>query len=250
MKNKKILALIGLLLIIAVISIIYWLVPSNDSPRNQSQTSESKEHISNNNSIQQKNLVKEHIKIDKFNPNTVWKDKTINFNGKTLHYKFGEGNPEETALLPEDYLAKGEDDGIPYVTPITEEKLYEFLSDQDLPQVLDKCENYNRQEMARLNPNIPINQLPILLQPTDFDIENILIINKDTGRKEINQSIVNQMGEFFTLLNNPLAGSEFSDKCAGVAYKESIQRIQEKFSNFTKSYTNTGAGLPSSIWLK
>lgn len=199
---------------------------------------------------EQKQKIENKVNFDEFVPNLVWKDKFLNIHGKRLHYKFGEGNPLETALAPEDYLAKGENDGIPYVTSDTEHKLLEFLSDRDLPAILNKCENYNRKKMVRLNPNIPVNQIPILLQPSSFDIENILVIDLETGRKEINQPIINQMNEFFNLLNNPLSGSEFSDKCIGIAYSESIQRIQNKFSDFTKSYINTGEALPSSVWLK
>lgn len=255
MKYKNLLAIVCMVLLF--IAIIWWLFPKNQNnytPQQHSNAIQKAQTIAKN--IDSKNPIgitpktAEKIKVDKFQPNFMWKDKEIYFKGKKLIYRFGEGNPPETALAPKDYLAKGEQDGIPYVTPITERKLQDFLSDKDLPEILDKCENYNRQEMARLNPKLPISQLPILIQPSDFDIDNILIINDENGRKEINQSIVNQMNEFFTLLNNPLAGSEFSDKCAGIAYKDTVQRIQNKFSEFTKSYVNTGEAIPSSAWLK
>ncbi|MCH7335192.1 hypothetical protein [Acinetobacter sp. NIPH 2699] len=247
-KNSKLILLIVFICIF--ITFIYWLAPKIQSkenvgiPLDKSSLPETPSTVSNQSN--DSNL--QNIKIDKFEPKTIWKDKTLNINGKNLHYKFGEGNPIETALSPEEYLPKGEKDGIPYVTPKTEENLLNFLSDEDLPAVLDKCENYNRYEMQKLNPNIPVNQLPILLQPTDFDIENILIVDEKTGRKEINQPLVNQINEFMNLLSNPLSGTEFSDKCAGIAYKESIERIKNKYYEFTKSYVNTGDALPSETW--
>lgn len=249
MKNNK-LILIFLLIVFCVLFLIYWyLSPNNEkNTANKNDSSQTSQNDHFNQNMANKPITQPDIQSVKFDPNAKWKDKVLNFKGKNLEFRFGEGNPPETALSPEEYLAKGENDGLPYVTPDTEKKLYDFLTDEDLPEVLDKCENYNRKEMVKLNPNVPQSQLPILLSPKDFDIENILVIDKETGRKEIDQTIVNQMNEFFNLLNNPLTGSEFSDKCIGPAYNNSIKRIQNKFSDFTKSYINTGEGLSGDVW--
>ena len=246
MKIKLLLILTCSILIVLVAYVVYALKhsPQNslENPNNNITNQKNDEKKSPNN----EGKIKE-IKLDKFSPNPNWKDKTFIFNGKELHYKFGEGNPEETALKPEDYLAKGENDGIPYVTPETEKNLYDFLTDPDLPTVLDKCENYNRQHMLKLNPQLSVNQIPILLRPSDFDIENIMTINPNTGRKEINEDIANRMNEFLNILSNPIAGSKFSnkfgDKCAGTAYQQSIERIKINFSKFSESYINGGEGI-------
>lgn len=249
MKIKLLLILTCSILIVLVAYVLYAF---KNSPQNSLENP-------NNNITNQKNDEKKspnnvgkikEIKLDKFSPNPNWKDKTFIFNGKELHYKFGEGNPEETALKPEDYLAKGENDGIPYVTPETEKNLYDFLTDPDLPTVLDKCENYNRQHMLKLNPQFSVDQIPILLRPSDFDIENIMTINPNTGRKEINEDIANRMNEFLNILSNPIAGSEFGDKCAGTAYQSSIERIKINFSKFSESYINGGEGIKGKDWPK
>ena len=235
-----------------VVFIIYVVYSLQDIPENKSVHSNN--HIENqkNNKASASNKSEQlkEIKVDKFLPNPNWKEKNLVFNGKKLHYKFGEGNPNETALQPEDYLAEGENDGIPYVTPETEKNLYDFLNDPDLPTVLDKCENYNRQNMVKLNPQLPIDQIPILLTPSDFDIENIMTINPNTGRKEINEDIANRMNEFLNILSNPIAGFEFGDQCAGTAYQQSIERIKINFSKFSKSYINGGEGINGKDWPK
>lgn len=249
MKIKLFLILVCVFLIGLIAYIIYSLKTTYQNPlenkNNQVLNQKYNEKLTSKKSEQLK-----EIKVDKFLPNPNWKDKKLVFNGKELHYKFGEGNPDETALQPEYYLAKGENDGIPYVTPETEKNLYDFLNDPDLPTVLDKCENYNRQNMVKLNPQLPIDQIPILLTPSDFDIENIMTINPNTGRKEINEDIANRMNEFLNILSNPIAGFEFGDQCAGTAYQQSIERIKINFSKFSKSYINGGEGIKGKDWPK
>lgn len=246
--SKKIKILFLMLFVLVFAALIYWMSPDVEVPNNTEHLKEEKVDKVNNVSSE----IKSNNKLTpvKFNPNTDWKDKTLNFNGKELNYKFGEGNPAETALSPDEYLAKGEKDGTPYVTPKTEKDLYNFLNDDDLPAVLDKCENYNRQNMIKLNPNLPVDQIPILLNPSDFDIENIMTINPETGRKEINEDIANRINEFLNILSNPMAGTEFGDKCAGIAYSQSIERIKNKFSEFNRSYINGGEGIKGSDWPK
>ena len=110
-----------------------------------------------------------------FVPNTNWSDKTLNINGKQLTYRFGEGNPPEVALNPEQYLPKGDKDGIPYVTPKAEQQLKEFLSDKNLPELLNKCANFVNNQVIAQNPNVPKEQLVALMSNSDFDIENYLV---------------------------------------------------------------------------
>lgn len=248
--SKKIKILFLILFVLVFAALIYWMSPEVEVPNNAEHLKEEKVDKLNNVSSETESNTNKKITLVKFNPNTHWKDKTLNFNGKELNYKFGEGNPAETALSPDEYLAKGEKDGTPYVTTKTEKDLYDFLSDDDLPAVLDKCENYNRQNMIKLNPNLPVDQIPILLNPSDFDIENIMTINPEIGRKEINEDIANRINEFLNILSNPMAGTEFGDKCAGTAYSQSIERIKNKFSEFNRSYINGGEGIKGSDWPK
>lgn len=249
MKNKILFLIIATVI---VASLIFWLKPSfqNDVVDKPSEELKSEGVLVEQQATDEQKQRMQQVKFDKFSPNTEWKDKSLNFNGKELHYKFGDGNPAETALMPEDYLAKGEKDGTPYVTPEAEKNLYDFLADDDLAAVLDKCENYRRQNTIKLNPNIPIDQLDFLLTPSDFDIENLMILNTETGRKEIDQFRIDRISEFLNLLSNPMTGTEFGDKCAGTAYSQSIERIKNNFSSFSRSYVNTGEGIPASFWQK
>lgn len=107
-----------------------------------------------------------------FQPKTDWSDKTMDFNGTKLSYKFGEGNPSKVALLPEQYLPRNGKEGMPYVTAKVEYQLKAFLSDKNLPELLNKCVNYLNDNMAAQNPDIPVNQMVSVLDNKDVDIEN------------------------------------------------------------------------------
>ncbi|MCU4639199.1 hypothetical protein [Acinetobacter courvalinii] len=106
--SKKFKILFFMLFIIFFAALIYWMSPEVKVSNNTEHLKEEK--VDNVSSEIESNTNKKLIPV-KFNPNTYWKDKTLNFNGKELNYKFGEGNPAETALSPDEYLAKDEKGG-------------------------------------------------------------------------------------------------------------------------------------------
>lgn len=85
---------------------------------------------------------------------------------------------------------------MPYVTAKAEYQLKEFLSDKNLPELLNKCVNYLNDNMVAQNPNIPVNQMVSVLDNKDVDIENYLIIDEKTGRKMINPESDYRMNDF------------------------------------------------------
>lgn len=107
--SKKIKILFLMLFILVFSALIYWMSPKGEVPNNTEHLKEEKVDKVNNVSSE----IESNKKLTpvKFNPNTHWKDKKLNFNGKELNYKFGEGNPAETALSPDEYLAKDEKGG-------------------------------------------------------------------------------------------------------------------------------------------
>lgn len=183
-----------------------------------------------------------------FVPNTNWSDKTLNINGKQLTYRFGEGNPPEVALNPEQYLPRGDKDGIPYVTPKAEQQLKEFLSDKNLPELLNKCANFVNNQVIVQNPNVPREQLVSLMNNSDFDIENYLVIDKETGRKTINPNVDYKINDFLNTLNNPLERSPLVMQCFGLNRMDDFNKIQSEFQQLGREYTNTGAGIKGSEW--
>ena len=185
-----------------------------------------------------------------FVPNTNWSDKTLNINGKQLTYRFGEGNPPEVALNPEQYLPKGEKDGIPYVTPKAEQQLKEFLSDKNLPELLNKCANFVNNQVIAQNPNVPKEQLVALMSNSDFDIENYLVIDKETGRKTINPNVDYKINDFLNTLNNPMERNPLVTQCFGLNRMDDFNKIQSEFHQLGREYTNTGAGIKGSEWNK
>lgn len=241
---------IGLVLLASLL----WLKPE-DNPSNYSANAD--KHVSESTSIDT-NIKNANIEGTKsqpinrsfprkeFQPKTDWSDKTMDFNGTELSYKFGEGNPSEVALLPEQYLPKNEKDGMPYVTAKAEYQLKEFLSDKNLPELLNKCVNYLNNNMVAQNPGVPINQMASVLDNKDVDIENYLIIDEETGRKMINTESDYRMNDFFNTLNNPLARSPIAMECFGLNRMQDFEELQKKFHNLGREYTNTGKGIKGS----
>lgn len=183
-----------------------------------------------------------------FVPNLQWKEKTVTIDGVELKYAFGEGNPEEVSLEPKDYLPLNGKDGLRYVTPETEKRLYDFLSDGDLPEVASKCSNFIMEEMARNNPSFSPSDFPQVLSPSDLDIERYLIIDKVTGRKEINPEIDNRINDFLNTLVNPMNGGDEGKRCLGINGYEKALRLKAKFVEFGKTFTNVAPGIPASAW--
>lgn len=249
MKNKNILGLF--IFFIVTIAIIVWLVPKDDLHAQKTTTAHTPNKEQINNSIIKQNTthfqtnfngnipVNTSQTLQEFKPQLEWRDKTISINDKTIHYKFGEGNPIEVALSPEQYLANGEIDGIPYVTKEAEQQLRNFLAEKNLAELLNKCVHFLNKKMQQLNSNIPQNQLPVILNNDDVDIENYLIIDKQTGRKMINPDIDSRMNDFFNTLNNPLNQSPLAMECFGLTRMEDFNQIQKQFHDLGITYSHT-----------
>lgn len=179
-----------------------------------------------------------------FQPKTAWSDKTMDFNGTKLSYKFGEGNPSEVALLPVHYLPRNGREGMPYVTAKAEYQLKAFLSDKNLPELLNKCVNYLNDNMITQNPNVPASQMVSVLDNNDVDIENYLIIDKETGRKMINPESDYRMNDFLNTLNNPLTRSPVAIECFGLNRMQDFDELQRKFHALGREYAHTGKSMP------
>ena len=244
--------------IVLLLALFLWS-KSEDNPANYSLSTDQpvSESTSANIDMQEANIentnsqtINKTLPLKEFQPKTDWSDKTIDFNGTELFYKFGEGNPSEVALLPEQYLPKNEKDGIPYVTAKAEYQLKEFLSDENLPELLNKCVNYLNNRMIAQNPNIPVNQMVSVLDNKDVDIENYLIIDEETGRKMINPESDYRINDFLNTLNNPLERSPLVMECFGLNRMQDFEELQKKFHALGREYTNTGKGIQGSDWME
>ena len=167
--------------------------------------------------------------------NTNWIGRTIEIQGKLVHYQFGSGNPMETDKSvqeiadiykkcmgncdgltgPHEFVSSTTlpdgSDGISYparVTPELERLLYGFLSNPIIKQSSESCGNkfftYD-QAYSIFGSTIGETQSQDWWNPYHIDINTYIIINTSTGRKELN------MMPMFTLkqqLNTPseLAG--------------------------------------------
>ncbi len=167
--------------------------------------------------------------------NTNWIGRTLDIQGKSVHYQFGSGNPMETdrtsatMLDMQRYCANTTDpkcqieqlsdkeivgtsmnnevwtptDNPSRVTPELERLLYEFLSNPIIRQSSESCGNrfftYG-QAYSVFGSAIGETQPQDWWNPYLIDINTYITINTDTGRKEFN------MMPMFTIrhqLNSP-----------------------------------------------
>lgn len=129
-------------------------------------------------------------------------------------------------------------DSIEYVTLEVEYTLKEFLSDKNLPELLNKCVNYLNNDMKAANPDIPTDQLPLILQNKDVEIENYLMIDEQTGRKSIDSDIDNRMNDYFNTLNNPLDQSPLFLECFGLKKVQDFEYIEDNFLELGRAFIN------------
>lgn len=122
-------------------------------------------------------------------PNLEWKSRDITLaDGRTLHYVFGEGNPKEVALAPEQIEAyllckapfldpsyenvEGQcAEGRGYVTPEIENALMNFMQDSLWAELMKDPD---------FNTIFSSGKIP--------EINDLISINQATGRKDLNES--------------------------------------------------------------
>lgn len=145
-------------------------------------------------------------------PNTEWKSRTIN----GITYVFGEGNPAEVAKKREDLR-----DFEYYVNPETEIALKKLLEDDNLTFVMQKCGDiidWNNEQVKSDWEKFPDN----------LDMETMLIIDPETGRKEVNQIYINVIEPLFSFLQSPITDPNYPLRlCLG----DDIGRMGSIFRN-------------------
>ncbi len=165
-------------------------------------------------------------------PNTEWKTRTIN----GISYVFGEGNPKEVALTGsmDEYLRtiNPNTGNAPYgyMNPQTEIALKEFVSDEKLTYVLEKCSDYfdpwnknQKPEWNRFPPNL--------------DLDTLLIVDPETGKKEINPVVINVIYPLFSVVDGPTADNNLLYSCLGNEYsyaRELMGKLSTTFRYYTK----------------
>lgn len=185
-----------------------------------------------------------YVKLPPFNmPDTSWPERKIKFKGKIITYKFGEGNPYEVALKPEDYNgSKGvyED----YVTPEAEKNLYEFLSNPLLKKVIDKCESTMGRDAVDLSVPL-IRNFGAVLDDKEISMEKMLKIDKETGRKYIDNDRVIALSGSLYRLDDSLAGGQSKKlkyQCLNFYDLPDFENLHQQYSKFEISYTNGPIG--------
>ena len=140
-------------------------------------------------------------------PNTEWKDRTVTLkDGRVVTYRFGEGNPEDA-----DPLSTGEIDAYKncrfddefmqdscgnlgnevfgYITPDVEKQLLQLIADRNWEAVLKNCSSdfFTQQADITLIEDEP--RYDRILSGEYLNIDNLLVINPTTGRKELSNEV-------------------------------------------------------------
>lgn len=156
---------------------------------------------------------------------TSWQERTLEINGKQISYIFGDGNPSDIALTTEE-IAKIPDivrtlpsNYTTYMKAEAEWAMKDFLEHQGLPKLLKQCNK----------------TLSASVQPQDLSMENILYIDKETGRKEFKKELISNIGDGFTTLRSP-SNPEKWKSCLDESEIYILNELEDKFSQVINNY--------------
>lgn len=131
-----------------------------------------------------------------------WATRTLPFQGKMITYEFGKGNPPEVALTGvalDEYRQDPSKRG--YMTPEAEIAMEKFLSSDGFALLQKQCESLIvSQNASRLEQHTKI--------PIHPNMEYIMYVDKNTGRKEFRDLDLQQIEGFWYSINNPLEDPE------------------------------------------
>lgn len=135
-------------------------------------------------------------------PNIEWKPRDITLaDGRTLHYTFGEGNPKEVALSPEEFKKAQDQCGTAtdagyirsfcseesgYMSSEVEKYLLLALSDAGWTDLLTLCKENLTHGDVSIDPSDPLRpNFSSVSQSSYTDMDNWITID-DQGRKNLN----------------------------------------------------------------
>ncbi len=158
-----------------------------------------------------------------FNIDTSWNTRTLEINGKPISYIFGDGNPSDVALTPEEIAKLPEivrtlpSNHTTYMKAEAEWAMKDFLEYQELPKLLKQC-----------------NKI-VAISPQDLSMENILYVDKETGRKEFQKELISSIGDSFAALRSPSNPEKWKD-CLNESELYKLDEIEGKFSKVIENY--------------
>ena len=186
--------------------------PSGSSPKNQNTTVISQTGTSSG------TIQVVHSGVADFHmPNLEWKSRDVTLaDGRTIHYVFGEGNPEEVALDQEGLeklavqcendhsgtlaiagICDGESGRPLYVSPEIEYLLVSSLASEDWQNLFKFCKDAIQFGDGLFPPeNTDRLRFDEVFGSGFLDISNFLSVDKDTGFKKIDRQKLWQITNF------------------------------------------------------
>jgi hypothetical protein len=158
-------------------------------------------------------------------PDTKWEARTIN----GITYRFGEGNPKEVELSPEE-IRDLQSKGYGYISPKAEYALKNLLESDDFIHILNKCS-----DLLDIG-NLDTTKNNWEKWPPNLDMETMLIIDPETKRKDINNIYLAIIEPAFSYLVSPVVDQNNPFRtCIGDDFPMAIRAIG-KMDTVTRSY--------------
>ena len=160
-------------------------------------------------------------------PNTEWKPRTIN--GVT--YVFGQGNPKEVSMSEDELKKFIENGGREYMTAKAENAMKEFLENPNLINFYEKCQQVMNHDDIEIESWRHISK--------NLNMEDILYINTENGRKEFNKDKIEGINQTFLEFDNLSLNEndrKWNECLSKNEYKEIFTPLQQKYLEITKQY--------------
>jgi hypothetical protein len=169
-------------------------------------------------------------------PKTEWRTRYFSINGKSVKYVFGEGNPREVALSGKALEGHWRTNSRGYMTPEAEEAIKIFLGNPSLPYFLEKC--YKQLDWYHEKPNLSEESK----FPHNLDMEDMLYIDPETGRKEFDYNKIRILDAVFNYLDFKLEPDEAKRQwvqcLSPQEYKQHFLPLQLQIESVWRTYGN------------
>jgi hypothetical protein len=175
-------------------------------------------------------------------PNTEWKTRTLNINGKWLTYEYGKGNPNGVMLTATGIQQESHEcemtsgstsrmcrEGMyGYVTPEIEIALRKALESPLWEKLVTEC--HKEYSLAPFYDRFQRN----VLAPQALNLSRFLIIDERTGRKEIETTEIREVVDAISSV-----GTDDSGEWKNVCIRSYGKPLYQMLNNITSAYNNT-----------
>ncbi len=122
-----------------------------------------------------------------------------------------------------------------YVTPDVENKLQQALKNPDIARLDPVCRQALTEYSAFVDPEGTVAQFDAILQGSYFDIDTMLVVDPNTGRKHLGDHAIGYNNFSFMNLHRSIS-QYFSEKYPNSIPPSYVQECQDLLLNITQSF--------------